>query len=119
MTTSVKINGTDYIVPEVNFNAVCDLAERGVDVMSIRNTVKKNPVGVLRGIAAWIMGVDEETAGDEVQEHILNGGAADDIFIAFTKVMEESNFIKALAANPKNGEEGATKKRAKKTTTEA
>lgn len=91
----VTINGKDYVVPELNNNAICDLADNGFDILSPAFK-KKNPMSIARSLVAWIMGIDLEDAGDVLQEHIENGGELAPIIEAFGNAVSESGFIKAL-----------------------
>ena len=100
MARTITINGQSYPVPEVDFNAVCELQERGVDVMNPKS-IRKRHIPVARAIVAWIMDTDVEEAGIEIQEHILNGGDLAPIFEGFWKEVEESNFFKSLQKKEK------------------
>ena len=91
----VTINDNVYTVPELSFNAVCDLAEYGVDIMNPK-AMRKNAVNAARGIAAWIMDMDIEEAGIEIQNHVIGGGTLDVIFEAFSTAVNESGFFEAM-----------------------
>lgn len=91
----VTINDNVYTVPELSFNAVCDLAEYGVDIMNPK-AMKKNAVNAARGIAAWIMDCEVEEAGVEIQNHVIGGGNLDVIFEAFSTAVNESGFFEAM-----------------------
>ena len=95
MVIKVEINEKEYQVPEVNFNAVCDLSECGVDIFNTK-TLTKKPIVAARAIVSWIIGEDIEVAGTEVQNHILKGYDLAPIFKAFNEAVTESGFIKSL-----------------------
>ena len=88
----VNINGREYEIPEVDFDAICELEERGVDLLS---TDAKHPklAITLRGIVAWIMGVPERTASAEIMAHLQNGGSVVEILDAITSAMQDSGFF--------------------------
>jgi len=92
---TLVINEREYDVPELDFNAVCDLADRGIDILNT-NTMQKNALGIARGFTAWVMGVDNATAGREIQKHMLAGGDISVIIDAFTQAVEESGFFNAI-----------------------
>jgi len=96
----VTINDVVYTVPELNFNAVCTLAEAGVDIMNTK-AMRKNVVNSARGIVAWIMDVEPEEAGNEIEQHVINGGTIDTIFEAFGKAVDESGFFSAMRESKK------------------
>ena len=107
----VTINDTVYTVPELDFNAVCALSEYGVDIMNSK-AMRKNVVNSARAIVAWIMDVEPEEAGNEIQAHVVNGGTLEAIFEAFGKAVEESGFFSAMAnkkATPQDHKRKATK----------
>lgn len=96
MSNTVIINNKTYIVPEVSFNTVCDFEGMGINIFSAKD-IAKAPLSLTRAIASWIMGVGEQTAGAEIQAHILGGGNPADIQAAFVKAMEESGFLRGMA----------------------
>jgi len=95
MARTIEINGRKYKFPEIDFNAVCDLADNGVDIMNPKTIIKK-PIPAARAIVAWILDTDIETAGAEIQSHILSGGDLAPIFEAMNSEVEESGFFKSL-----------------------
>ena len=88
----VTINGKEYEIPEVDFDAICELEEKGVDLLSADAKHPKLAI-TLRGIVAWIMGVPERTASAEIMGHIQNGGNIVDILNSITEAMQESGFF--------------------------
>ena len=104
---TVEINGTVYRFPELDFNAVCDLQESGVDVLNPK-AMKRKPITIARAILAWVMDEDLETAGREIQRHVINGGDVSAIFDGFFKAVEESGFMKSLSAKANAGREEKT-----------
>ena len=88
----VTINGKEYTIPEVDFDAVCELEERGVDLLAADAKHPKLAI-TLRGIVAWIMGVDERSASREIMDHIRDGGSIIDILNGVTTAMQDSGFF--------------------------
>ena len=88
----VTINGTEYQIPELNFDAVCELEEYGVYLLSMTKEDRRFAT-MIRGLAAWIMKTDKATASREIQEHIRKGGNVVDILDALNDAMEESGFF--------------------------
>ena len=98
----VIINDKEYEIPEVDFDAICELEENGVDLLSADSKHPKLAI-TLRGIVAWIMGVPEKTASAEIMAHIQNGGNIVDILNAVTTAMQDSGFFgqrKTAGATP-------------------
>lgn len=88
----VTINGKEYAIPEVDFDAVCELEEKGVDLLAADAKHPKLAI-TLRGIVAWIMGVPEKVASREIMDHIQNGGNIIEILNAVTEAMQDSGFF--------------------------
>lgn len=107
MARTVEINGTTYTVPELDFNAVAELSENGVDIFSRKNG-KKNALQLIRGIAAWIMGTDVDEAGTEIGEHIIANGELPPLMDILREEIETSNFLNALRG--KSEKEGTLSK---------
>lgn len=94
----VIINGNKYDVPEMNFDAVCELEERGVNLLNAdMNNVKIATMA--RGLVAWIMDVDVQTASKEIEAHIANGGNIVDIVSRVTDAINNSGFFKQGGRN--------------------
>lgn len=116
MAKTIEINGRRVRFPELDFNAVSDLSENGVDIMSPKSMAKK-PIASARAIVAWVLDMDLEMAGKEIQAHIINGGDLAPIFEALNEQVEDSAFFKALAERERKSRLGIEdhKKKQKKT----
>ena len=90
---TVTINGKEYQIPKVDFEAICELEENGVYLL---NMDQKNPklATMIRGLVAWIMGVSSEEASQEIQSHIQNGGDLVGIMTSVTQAVQNSGFFK-------------------------
>lgn len=89
------INGKSYKLPELDFNAVCELEEMGVSLLD--GNVK--PLTMIRGFVALTIG-DSEQAGKEIEAHLINGGSLVDIMAEITEAIDNSGFFHALGATP-------------------
>ena len=69
------INGTEYEGAKYDYNTHCDMKDMGVDISKFT----KNPEGIIRAYLAVSSGMDLRMAGDEINEHIINGGSLDGI----------------------------------------
>jgi len=90
---TVTINGKEYQIPKVDFEAICELEENGVYLL---NMDQKNPklATMIRGLVAWIMGVSSEEASQEIQSHIQNGGDLVGIMTSVTQAVQNSGFFR-------------------------
>ena len=90
----MKLNGTEYRIPELDFDAMCELEERGVNLLDMSGVEEKGKMlTTIRGLVAWIMDVDVHTAGHEIGEHVKNGGGLEDIIYGINAAIEESGFM--------------------------
>ena len=97
MKKNVTINKKAYGVKNVDFNAICELEKAGLSIAKLEN-FKDNIFGSYRACFAFHSGLPIELAGDEMQEHLINGGKLDD-FQPFFEAVIESDFFKRLAEN--------------------
>lgn len=97
MKRNVTINKKAYGVKPVTFNAICELEELGLSLATLKD-FKKNVFGTYRACFAFHSGLPVEVAGEEMGEHLCNGGTLDD-FQPFFEAVLESDFFKRLAKN--------------------
>lgn len=89
---SFKINGKTYKAKEVDFNFLCDLEDEGVSL----DNMERKPMAAVRAYFTVCYGGDKESAGNEIQAHIINGGDLTDVMAAFSDAMQKSDFFRAL-----------------------
>ena len=92
------VNGTEYDGAKYNFNTHCALSEMGVNPLEIR----KRPESVARAYFAISSGLTVEEAGDEIEQHIINGGDLSEIVIALLKEMDQSDFFRSIVQKTKS-----------------
>lgn len=86
------INGKKYKSAEVDFNFICDLEDMGISISDLRS----KPLAVARAYFALCAGTDKDVAGAEIQAHMINGGALEELYDVLGKAIEESDFFRAL-----------------------
>ena len=90
----LRINGRDYQIPEMDFDAVCELEERGVNLFGMENVEKNGKMlTTIRGLVAWVMDTDLKTAGHEINEHLKNGGGLEEIIYGINGAINDSGFF--------------------------
>ena len=104
----IKINGKEYNDLEIDFNMVCELNAMGVDVFKYN----RSPLSALRAYFAICAGLDEQTAGEELEAHILSGGDISELSGAFVKHLTESGFFKAMTAKAEMAAQKSSKAKA-------
>lgn len=89
---TIRVNGKQYKAKEFDINLMCDLEDMGI---SLEDIGKKN-MNMIRSYFALCADIDKETAGKEIQQHLINGGKFDEIVAIIKKEIEESDFFQAL-----------------------
>ena len=99
----------EYKIKDLDFtNVMCDLEDRGIDVMNMMSDGFNNgkTFTTLRVITATLIGESDLTkTGQILSEHLKNGGDMDEILDAFTEVMENAGFGEASEKDKKNKSE--------------
>lgn len=98
MNNNITINGKNYKLPTIDFNAVCDLDDLGFHIGDEQTS--KKIFGSIRALSAFVMGTDLATAGKEIEEHIKNGGSFDD-FAPLFDMINKSDFFTMTEATEK------------------
>lgn len=75
MNKKITINSKDYELKELDFNGICELEDLG---FSLRD-FKKSRMSGMRALLAYCGDIDEETAGEEIMQHLKNGGSLNDL----------------------------------------
>lgn len=109
MVRTFVVNGITYRAKEFGFGMVCDLEEMGITL----DKVQKMPMSAVRAYFAICANLDKDSAGEEIQAHILNGGDLNVVAEVMGKMLEESDFFQKLNENNK---EEVTESKDEKTT---
>lgn len=94
---SITINNKTYIAKEFGYNTLCDLQEMGIDI----NDARKVPMAMVRAYVAICMGVDKDTAGAEIEKHMINGGDLNVVTEALVSKIENSGFFRGISKTEK------------------
>lgn len=89
----MKINGTTYNTPELNFANMTILEGWGLSLDKMRD----RPLGFLSGFVALAVGSTPEDAAKVIDEHIKGGGTLDDLTAELNKSIELSGFFSKKA----------------------
>lgn len=84
----ITINGKDYTLKPIDFGAMCELEELGLDISNIQKQTFKT----VRALASHTMGVDVDVAGNEIQAHIVGGGKIEDLKPLFDNLLDSDFF---------------------------
>lgn len=87
------INGKEYRNVPITFNVFCKLEEMGVSVTNIENQL----FTAARAYAGICMKKPAAYVGNEIEQHVINGGKITDIVNVFSQELEKSDFFQAMA----------------------
>lgn len=84
----VKMNGKDYVIPEVGFADIIYLEDKGVDLMAGDNMTFRNQITLI----GHFLGLETIECANELTEHVKNGGDFLVIVEAIVKAIEDAGF---------------------------
>lgn len=88
----ITINGKEYAVKPIDFNAICELEDKG---FSLQDAAKQS-MKTIRALVALVMERDIDKAGKEVEQHLANGGKFSD-FAVLIENLTESDFFRNIS----------------------
>lgn len=99
----MRINGKDYRIPELGFNTICDLEEKGISIYDITNpnVLRKKFMTIIRAFAGLATGLEPEEASYFIEQHLLSGGTMEGWLDEIIESVEKSDFFQKLV-NRKN-----------------
>ena len=93
------INGRNYVVSrELDFSYLVMLDKNGIEVS------KMSGLAAVNCFLAFIGGMTEEQASNEITQHVINGGNLQEIIDAYAKAIEASGFFRALMEQTEKGQ---------------
>ena len=105
----MRINGKDYRIPELGFEQMCDLEDRGISLFDISNPGRKL-LSILRSFVAIATGLDNESASELIEQHVYGGGNFDGWLDEINKAVEDSGFFQAVLKQEEKKQEKAQAK---------
>ena len=80
----ITINGKEYVVKPIDFNAI-----------SLKDA-ETQTVTTIRALVALVMDCDADKAGNEIDQHLANGGKFSD-FAVLIENLTESDFFRNIS----------------------
>lgn len=88
----ITINGKEYELRKIDFNAVCELEDLGMSLLDIQNKTFK----AIRALVAFVIRKDLAIASKEIEQHISNKGSIED-FTSLFNMVTNSDFFRKLS----------------------
>ena len=85
----VTINGKQYELAKYTYNTSCELEEMGADV----NVLLTKPNTLVRAYLAISGGMSPMQAGEEIEQHYMNGGNMDEFVKEMLGEVKNSGFF--------------------------
>lgn len=90
----VKINGKSYDVPRLGFGHMEMLESEGYDIISMFK--KKQMFAPTSAFIMLCANCDRDEANRLAEQHVYGGGNLGDIYNAFVKAIQESDFFRKI-----------------------
>lgn len=90
----ITINKKEYTIKPIDFNAICELADKGFSLSDAQAMNKS--LNMVRALCAFTIGCSVDEAGNEIEKHIVNGGKITD-FKPLIESLVNSDFFRNLS----------------------
>lgn len=90
MANKITINGKEYNIPKIDFKAIVEMEKLGADFTQFQT------FGLILSAVAYTIKGTTESASEEIEKHISNGGTIND-FMPLIKAVTDSSFFQNLA----------------------
>lgn len=88
----ITINNKSYNAKPMTFNTICDLEDLGITLEDF----EKKQMSFIRAYIVLCMGSNATAAGEEIENHVMNGGDLKEIAETIKLEIEESDFFRSL-----------------------
>lgn len=96
---TVVINNKSIRIKPINFEAICDLEDLGLDLKA----VGKKTFSAFRCVLAYNADISLSEASSEIESHIKNGGKINDLF-PLVEAVTSSDFFNSLVKSAESQE---------------
>ena len=104
------INNRVIQAKEIDFNFVCMLEVEGIELARMG----KSFMNIIKVYVSYCMGVDSDVAGNEINQHMINGGNLNELTEILSKKMDESDFFHAMQKSSEEENPATEEKNTKK-----
>lgn len=95
MKKTFEINGKKYTAKPITFNAICEFEDMGFDIEQLFEKKLKG----MRVYLAYCGDMDVDTAGTEIEAHLMNRKNINELSEALVEAVQESGFFRAFTAD--------------------
>ena len=87
-----KLNDVEYKVKDLDFNAICELEDEGINLMD-ENIMATRGMNNLRTILSFVLDRPKFETGQIISEHLKSGGRIEDLNKIITISLENGGFL--------------------------
>lgn len=88
----ITINGKEFELRTIDFDAVCELEDLGMSIIDIKDKTFKS----IRALVAFVEKCDLSTASKEIEAHLANKGKIND-FTPLFEMVSKSDFFRNIS----------------------
>ena len=95
--TTITFNNKEYKIPNFDFNALCELGDRGLDTQDLMSG-KLNGLKLIRAILSFTINESVETTGNLITKYISENGMENfnEVIKPLIEAFGNSDFFKSL-----------------------
>ena len=88
----ITINGKEFELRKIDFNAICELEDLGMSIVDVRSKTFNS----LRALVAFVEKCDLEESSKEIEAHLTNKGKIND-FAPLFDMVKKSDFFRNIS----------------------
>ena len=111
--SKIKINGKNYDIPRLGFGHMEMLESEGYDIVSMFR--KKQMFAPTSAFIMLCVNCDRDEANRLAEQHVYGGGNLGDIYNAFVKAIQESDFFRKILQMEEKGSNQENAKKSEQT----
>lgn len=100
LNRKIKVCGKEYVLPKLDFNAMCELEELGFDITKAGSKT----MSTIRSLLAFVMKCTPEEAAKAIEQEVKENHSFVAISETLFGMINDSDFFQNLAQTPTTAE---------------